>query len=140
MWLSDLILKRNERAKKYLTEKEKYIMAVLWEDDRDLSIYEIMGILHEDYLTDFVSTTIEHLLFQLSQKEFVHIYIQNHMLFVHCLITREVYSERIRQKELWLQEKYRWNSRWEESYGGSLTEKEAQELRELLHSLEDDEK
>ena len=115
-------------------------MAALWENGRDLSVYEIMEILHKNYRIDYVSATIEHLFFHLSQKEFVYIYIQNHVLFIHCLITREMYSERMRQDELWLQEKYRWNSAWGECCGGSLTKKETQELRELLDSLDDDEK
>lgn len=140
MWLSNLIVKRKERERRFLTEKEKYIMAALWESSEDLSVYEIMGILHKDYQKDLVSTKVERLFFRLSQKEIICIYTQDHILFARYLITRESYSELMRQEILRLQKKYRWIYKWEESNGGSLTKEETEKLRELLNSLDDNEK
>lgn len=111
-------------------------MAALWESSGALSVYEVMGILHKDYQKDFVSTKIEHLFFRLSQKEFICIYTQDHVLFARYLITQESYSELMWQEML----KYKWIYEWEERDGGSLTKEEAEELRKLLNSLDDNEK
>ena len=139
MRFADLFGKRYAKEKFFLNEKEKYVMTAIWDDDEDLSIYEIMMILHTNYQKDFESTIIERSLFQLSKKGYVDMYIHRHLLFVRCLITKETYSERGTKILLQLQEKYRDIFRWDESQGALLTKREAQELRELFFS-EDDKK
>ena len=75
-----------------LTECEQIVMKAVWDSRKDVSLVEIMAIVHEKYGREWKRQTVSTFLLHLIQKNYLSSYRVGRVFYYHQLVPMEDYK------------------------------------------------
>ena len=99
---------------------------------------ELMKVLKEDYGKDYKRTTMATFLLRLSEKDFISVYKDERLSYVHVEKQEEEYRAMIAKKDVDFWFKGRPSDLFATLYNsGSLSKEDAEQIRGLLNDMDD---
>ena len=120
-----------------LSAAEAVIMKAIWEAKQDISVIELMRVLKENYGKDYKRTTMATFLLRLSEKDFISVYKDERLSYVHVEIPEEEYRAMIAKKDVDFWFKGRPCDLFATLYNsGSISKEDVAQIRGILDDMD----
>lgn len=94
---------KTEKDVKELSNCEEIIMKIIWDNEDDLCINDIMNIMKNGYHKEYARSTIATFVQRLTEKGFLSSYRSGRTTYVHAIRNEQKYREEIlsQMQEFW---------------------------------------
>lgn len=120
-----------------LSPGETLIMKAIWEAGEDIFVPELMEVMRRKYEKDYRRTTVGTFLLRLSDKRFLTTYREGRFAYVHALVSKEEFEQKLAGKtvDFWFKGKL---SNYIAAFcaGRELSEEELTEIQRVLEGIE----
>lgn len=78
-----------------LTASEAFIMKAIWNEEEDISVLDLIGVLRNRWGKDYARTTVVTFLIKMDAKGFVKTYRKGKLSYVHAVKSEEEYKDKL---------------------------------------------